>query len=156
MTVVVAARKLDEAALLRFGRALAGLLRVGDVIALAGDLGAGKTTLARGILEGLGLQEEAPSPTFALIQPYEAPPLRLPVWHVDLYRLDGEADACNLGLEEGFETALCLIEWPERLGRLLPGEALTLRLGGAGDHRLLEAHGIAAWQERLAGLEPQP
>lgn len=132
-----------------FGARLAAAARVGDVFALFGDLGAGKTTLARGLLRGLGLVGEAPSPTFTLVQTYEPPELRLPVWHCDLYRLDDPEEAIELGLEEAFDSALVLIEWPERLGRLLPASALRLHLSGAGEpQRRLTAEVPAAWEAR--------
>src|SRR5689334_4666751 len=77
----------DPQATEAFGSRLAEVLRPGDMVALSGQLGAGKTTLARGILQALGLEAEAPSPSFAIVQPYEPPEVRLPVWHVDLYRI---------------------------------------------------------------------
>jgi len=139
----------DEAATAALGTALAPLLRPGDVIALSGDLGAGKTTLARGILTALGLEEEAPSPSFAIVQPYEPPEVRLPVWHVDLYRLDNADDAEELGLEEAREYAVLLIEWPERLGVSLWSDALRLRLEIAeGGARRLTAEVPPAWEGR--------
>ena len=132
-----------------FGARLAEVARVGDVIALSGELGAGKTTLARGLLRGLGLEGEAPSPTFTLIQTYEPPEMRLPVWHCDLYRLEDPEEAIELGLEEAFDTALVIIEWPERLGRYLPPHALRLRLDGAGEpERRLTAEVPPAWESR--------
>ncbi|WP_298853571.1 tRNA (adenosine(37)-N6)-threonylcarbamoyltransferase complex ATPase subunit type 1 TsaE, partial [uncultured Sphingomonas sp.] len=109
-------RLADEAAMLALGASLAALVRPGDVIALRGDLGAGKTTLARGLLAALGLAEEAPSPTFAIVQPYAPPEVRLPVAHVDLYRLEDEEDALELGLDELSDEGVLLVEWPERLG----------------------------------------
>src|SRR5690606_25138591 len=78
----------DAAATAAVGKSLAGVLRAGDVIALEGPLGAGKTSIARGLLSALGLAGEAPSPTFAIVQPYDHPEVSLPVMHVDLYRLD--------------------------------------------------------------------
>jgi tRNA threonylcarbamoyladenosine biosynthesis protein TsaE len=117
-----------EAALNDIASNLAATLRPGDIVALSGDLGAGKTTLARGIIRALGWAGEVPSPTFTLVQPYDTIPQ---VWHVDLYRLDSPRDADALGL---FETdAVLLIEWPERLGARLPRDALRLRLDGAGE-----------------------
>lgn len=107
---------------------LGQVLRAGDIVALSGDLGAGKTTFARGVLRGLGHAGEVPSPTFTLVQPYETDP---PVWHVDLYRLAGPGDADALGLWE--TDAALLIEWPERLGDELPADALRIRIDGSGD-----------------------
>jgi tRNA threonylcarbamoyladenosine biosynthesis protein TsaE len=129
------------------GRALAPLLRPGDVVALYGDLGAGKTTLARGILRGLGFAEEAASPTFPIIQPYEE--LALPLWHVDLYRIEDPAEAEELGLEEALETGALVVEWPERLGSGLWPHALRLTLTRAGEgRRALTAEVPAAWGGR--------
>lgn len=117
-----------ESALVAWGMVLAPLLQAGDIIALNGELGAGKTTLARAILQGLGADEDVPSPSFTLVQCYDSPPLRLPAWHVDLYRLSGPDEALELGLEDAYEQTVCLIEWPDRLGRLLPASALRVRL----------------------------
>ena len=116
--------------LTRCAAALAVILRPGDVIALSGDLGAGKTTFARGVLRGLGWTGEVPSPSFTLVQTYDTTP---PVWHVDLYRLDSADEADALGLDDAWDDAVVVIEWPERLGGQLPGDALRLRLDGAGD-----------------------
>jgi len=139
----------DEAATERLGSELASRLRPGDVVALSGDLGAGKTTLARGVLKALGLQDEAPSPSFAIVQPYDLPEVRLPVWHVDLYRLEGAGDAEELGLEEALDYAVLLIEWPERLGASLWSDALRLKLEiGEGGARRLTAIVPPAWEER--------
>jgi len=139
----------SASALEQLGARIAAMVRVGDVIALSGDLGAGKTTLARGILAGLGLQEEAPSPTFTLVQSYGPPDVRLPVSHADLYRLESPAQSLELGLEEAEELGLVLIEWPERLGDWLPPQALWLRLEGApGPMRTLTARVPPAWEDR--------
>ncbi len=132
-----------------WGFGLAASLRVGDIVALSGDLGAGKTTLARGILRGLGLIGEAPSPTFTIVQTYDPPEVRLPVWHVDLYRLDTGRDVAELGLEEAYDLALVLIEWPERLGTQLPGRALRISLDGAGEpERRLTVVAPPDWEGR--------
>ncbi len=127
----------DAAATEAAGRALAQQLRLGDVIALSGDLGAGKTSLARGLLAELGLEEDAPSPSFALVIPYAPPQLRLPVWHVDLYRLDDAAEAEELGLDDALADGALIIEWPERLSWLWP-ETLRLHISMpmAGPRRL--------------------
>ena len=98
------------------GAMIAERLRPGDVVALSGDLGAGKTTLVRAILVALGLKEEAPSPTFALVQPYAPPEIRFPVAHVDLYRLTEAHEVIELGLDAYRQDGALLIEWGERLG----------------------------------------
>ena len=139
----------DAAATEALGRALGPLLREGDVVALFGDLGAGKTSLARGVLAALGLAEEAPSPTFAIVQPYAPPEVSLPVAHVDLYRLDAPEDAQELGLDEWLEDGALLIEWPERLGDALWPHALRLSLAPAPDGgRRLTWEAPAAWEAR--------
>ncbi|API60740.1 tRNA (adenosine(37)-N6)-threonylcarbamoyltransferase complex ATPase subunit type 1 TsaE [Tardibacter chloracetimidivorans] len=138
-----------EEAMRAFGARLAGCLRTGDVVALSGDLGAGKTTLARGVLEGLGLAAEAPSPSFTLVQSYAPPEVRLPVWHVDLYRLSHPEEAEELGLDEALSEGALLIEWPERLGSWLWPDALVIRIDGAGgDRRRLTATVPPAWGGR--------
>jgi tRNA threonylcarbamoyladenosine biosynthesis protein TsaE len=139
----------DVAATEALGRALAPLLRAGDVVALFGDLGMGKTSFARGVLAALGLAEEAPSPTFAIVQPYAPPEVTLPVGHVDLYRLDDPEDAEELGLDEMLEDGALLIEWPERLGDALWPQALRLafEVDPAGGRRLTWA-APAAWEGR--------
>ena len=118
----------DEPAMLALGRRLADVARIGDVIALEGGLGAGKTTLARGILEGLGLEEEAPSPSFAIVQPYDVPEVRLPVAHVDLYRLDSPEEAEELALDDYRLDSLLIVEWPDRLGEDAWSDALRLHI----------------------------
>ncbi len=123
----------DAAATEAAGAGLAPLLRAGDVVALSGDLGAGKTTFARGLLAALGLEGEAPSPSFAIVQAYVPPEVRLPVWHVDLNRLDAAADAEELGLDDALDDGVLLIEWPERLGDRLWPSALHLHLAVAAD-----------------------
>ncbi len=141
----------DEAATARLAAALAAALRPGDTIALSGDLGAGKSTLARHVLKALGWPGEVPSPTFTLVQPYEELPV--PVWHCDLYRLESPAEADALGL---FETdAALLIEWPERLGPRLPASALHLHLAGSGDApRRLTWRAPPAWETRWPPILP--
>lgn len=136
-----------------FGRRLAAVLRPGDVVALFGDLGAGKTTLARGILEGLGFKGEVASPTFPIVQAYERPDVRLPLWHVDLYRVEDEAEIEELALDEARHDAALVIEWPERLGPMLWSDALRLHLSVAGEAvRSLTATVPPAWEGRWETL----
>jgi tRNA threonylcarbamoyladenosine biosynthesis protein TsaE len=138
----------DAEATERFGRALAPLLRAGDVVALFGALGAGKTTLCRGVLRGLGFAGDVASPTFPIVQAYAPPDTRLPLWHVDLYRIERAGEIDELGLDEALETAALLIEWPERLPRSWP-EALSLTLDVQPDGaRALTASVPPAWGSR--------
>jgi tRNA threonylcarbamoyladenosine biosynthesis protein TsaE len=139
----------SEAATEALGRALAGQLRRGDVVALFGDLGAGKTTLSRGVLRGLGFEGDVQSPTFPIVLPYSAPDVRLPVWHVDLYRIEDAAELEELALGEGRTEAALLIEWPGRMGSALWPDALRLHLSVAGPGaRALTAEVPAAWEGR--------
>jgi tRNA threonylcarbamoyladenosine biosynthesis protein TsaE len=130
-----------------FGLRLAGLLRPGDALALYGDLGAGKTTLARGILRGLGHQGDVASPTFPIVLPYEE--LRIPVWHADLYRIEDPAEIAELALDEAMDGGALIIEWPERLGSGLWPHALRLTLRRSGEGaRALTAEVPPAWGGR--------
>ena len=142
-------RRLDDAAATeRVGAALAGMVGVGDVITLAGPLGAGKTSIARGLLSALGLAGEAPSPTFAIVQPYAPPETRMPVLHVDLYRIDDAGELEELGLEESLTDSVLLIEWPERAPGHWP-DALALSLEILPDGaRGLTATVPPAWKAR--------
>jgi tRNA threonylcarbamoyladenosine biosynthesis protein TsaE len=130
------------------GARLALLLRRGDVIALHGDLGAGKTTLVRGLIQSLlGHGEEVPSPTYTLVQMYEGP--GFPVWHFDLYRLENADDVQELGWDETQDGA-ALIEWPDRAGEHLPVNRLDVFLEISGDGRRARLEpGGEGWQERL-------
>ena len=138
----------DAAETEAFGERLADGLRAGDVVALYGALGAGKTTLARGILRGLGHEGDVGSPTFPIVQTYEPPDTRLPAWHVDLYRIEAVAELAELGLEEAREEGVLLIEWPDRLPWLWP-ESLKLTLAASGSGaRALTAEVPPAWGGR--------
>ncbi len=150
MSRILATRADTEA----LGAAIAAVLRPGDIIALSGDLGAGKTCLARAIIAALGWPGDVPSPTYTLVQSYDPPDVRVPVWHVDLYRIENPDEADALGL---FETdAALIIEWPERLGARLPPETLKLRLEGSGDApRRLTWEAAPAWEGRWPPLPPQ-
>jgi tRNA threonylcarbamoyladenosine biosynthesis protein TsaE len=141
----MAIRLADAEATEAFGRALAPLLRVGDAVALAGPLGAGKTTLARGVLRGLGFAGDVASPTFPIVQPYDTEP---PLWHVDLYRIERTGELAELGLDEARAEAAMLIEWPERLARAWPDLlVLTLAVEGNGA-RALTCAVPPAWEAR--------
>ena len=141
----------DELATARLGATIAGSLGAGDVVALSGPLGAGKTALARGAIARLTGRAEAPSPTFTLVETYEAE--NFPLFHFDLYRLEKAEDVWELGLEEALE-GVCLIEWPERIEALLPAGTLLVRLSMDGEGRRALVRGGAGWAERLAGLNP--
>lgn len=137
----------DEKATLAFGRKLARALKPGDVVTLAGALSAGKTTLVRGLLEALGHQGEVPSPSFAIVQPYEA--LDPPVWHVDLYRIEKISDLAELGLEDIREEGVLVVEWPDHAGPDVWPEALALSLEvGEDGARALTAVVPASWEGR--------
>jgi tRNA threonylcarbamoyladenosine biosynthesis protein TsaE len=141
----------DAAATHALGRRLGERIGPGDVVCLSGNLGAGKTTLARGAIEAwTGQPEEAPSPTYTLVQTYDGG--RGELWHVDLYRLKRPDDAWELGLEDAFVSAACLIEWPERLEGQLPHDRLDVELKPEGEGRsaALKAHG--SWRTKLATI----
>jgi tRNA threonylcarbamoyladenosine biosynthesis protein TsaE len=116
-------------------RLIAPFLGAGDVILLEGPIGAGKTHFARSLIQArlaeVGRTEDVPSPTFTLVQIYDVD--NAEIWHADLYRLTQAGEVVELGLAEAFETAICLVEWPERLGDLLPANALTVTLSYLAD-----------------------
>ena len=143
----------DLDATARLGRRLAALLGRGDVIGLGGDLGAGKTTLARHIIGALaGRAMEVPSPTFTLVQAYDLAAFTL--WHFDLYRIEQPGDVLELGLDEALDHGVSLIEWPERMGPLIPAERLDVvlsqRPGDESRQVHLAAHG--SWTSRLSEI----
>lgn len=137
----------DEKATAAFGARLARLLRAGDVVRLSGDLGAGKSTLARGTIAALTEVKDAPSPTFTFVEAYETPDFLL--WHFDLYRLEQPGDVWELGLEEALEDGAVMIEWPERIEGMIADEGLLIRLEIIGAARIAHISGDAAWKERL-------
>lgn len=136
----------DEAATARLGAALARVVRPRDVITLSGPLGVGKTALARGLIGALGHQGDVPSPSFAIVQPYEE--LDPPLWHVDLYRIENRSEIEELGLDSAADAVL-LVEWPERAGEHSWPDALRLSLEFGSDHdRILTAKVPPSWEGR--------
>ena len=138
----------DDSATRAAGAKLAPLLQAGDMVAFHGGLGAGKTTLSRGLISALmGAETEVPSPTYTLVQTYEAP--TFDVFHYDLYRLESPNELYELGWDET-QNGVALIEWPERAGTRLPAWRLDITLAAYEDGRklTLEGHG-EDWQTRL-------
>ncbi|KPQ06924.1 MAG: tRNA threonylcarbamoyl adenosine modification protein YjeE [Rhodobacteraceae bacterium HLUCCA12] len=143
----------DPAAMTCFAARLAPMLRAGDVLLLEGPIGAGKTHFARALIQSLlPVPEDVPSPTFTLVQTYEGAAFE--IWHADLYRLTHPDEAVELGLTEAFETALCLVEWPDRLGPDRPKKALTLRFSAQPDdvRDMALLSDAPEWASRLKGL----
>ncbi len=144
----------DLAAMQTYGAAIAARLQPGDVVALTGGLGAGKTTLARAVLFALGHAGEVPSPTFTIIETYGAPPLLLPVVHADFYRLEHPGELIEIGLDDYREGAVLLAEWPDHAGGFEhePGcLSISLELVGesGADGRIAIARGGADWVGRM-------
>jgi len=118
----------NEQELAALAARLAPLLKTGDVVTLEGDLGAGKTAFARALIRSFAPEEEVPSPTFTLVQVYELP--QISIWHFDLYRLaEKEMDVLELGWDDARINGVCLVEWPDRLGKLLPKDRLEIKIG---------------------------
>ncbi len=146
----------SEAATAALAGDLARLARAGDVFALAGELGAGKTVFARAFINALAPKpEEIPSPTFTLVQAYDLD--RVTVYHFDLFRLAGPDEVFELGIEEAFAGGISLIEWPDRLGRLLPGDHFWLSLAHGGEpnsrRATLTGHGNCARRLKEAHID---
>jgi tRNA threonylcarbamoyl adenosine modification protein YjeE len=143
----------DEATTARLAARLAAIARVGDIIALEGDLGVGKTTFARAFIRASGVADrEIPSPTFTLVQVYDA--AEAEIWHFDLYRLAAADEAWELGIEEAFLSGISLIEWPDRLGLLLPQRrlAIALEFGARPEARCAVIEGDTEWCARLCEI----
>jgi len=137
----------DLAAVAVLGQRIARLVRAGDVVALEGSLGAGKTTLARAIIAALGHEGEVPSPTFTIIETYDE--LRLPVVHADFYRLESPQEAEQLGLDDYREGAVLIAEWPESAGGFAhEANCLHIRLETGGEGRKAIVECGASWQSR--------
>lgn len=136
----------DEEETARVGAKLAAVARPGEVITLSGPLGVGKTALARGFIEARGYEGEVPSPSFAIVQPYDE--LQPPVWHVDLYRVEESSEIEELGLDCVLD-AILLVEWPDRAGNQAWPDALALSLDFAKDgERCLTAKVPPSWVGR--------
>jgi tRNA threonylcarbamoyladenosine biosynthesis protein TsaE len=149
MTLNIVLDLPDPAATDALGERLAAILRPGDVVALEGPLGAGKTALARATVRALtDPAEEVPSPTFTLVQVYQAP--AGPLYHFDLYRLEAPDQAVELGIDDAFAEGISLVEWPDRLGGYLPRRHLKIALeaGPEKDSRIARISGGAVWTER--------
>ncbi|MEJ6479436.1 MAG: tRNA (adenosine(37)-N6)-threonylcarbamoyltransferase complex ATPase subunit type 1 TsaE [Octadecabacter sp.] len=145
----------SEAETVLFAQDLAAILVAGDTILLAGPIGAGKTALARALIRArLENDEDVPSPTFTLVQTYDAGDIE--IWHCDLYRLTQIDELIELGLDHAFETAICLIEWPDRLGSYAPHDALTLTMAApqsmSETAHQMTVSGNKKWAQRLGGL----
>jgi tRNA threonylcarbamoyl adenosine modification protein YjeE len=138
----------DEAATVALGARIASGLGPGGAVLLTGELGAGKTALARAILRALGVTEHVPSPTFTLVQAYETS--ALVVRHFDLYRIEAESELDELGLDDALSEGAVLIEWPERAAARLPADALRVEMTVTGETlRRARVSGPASWKEAL-------
>lgn len=141
----------DDAAMRAFGARLGPYLKAGDTICLTGDLGAGKTTLSRGLIQALCPDiSEVPSPTYTLLQTYSAP--GFDIWHFDLYRIKAPSEIWELGMEDAIYDGVTLIEWPQQMGDLKPDGTLDIdiRFDGAGRKAILYL--TPAWKARLHDL----
>ncbi|AWB50032.1 tRNA (adenosine(37)-N6)-threonylcarbamoyltransferase complex ATPase subunit type 1 TsaE [Gemmobacter aquarius] len=146
MTVTLALP--DEDATTRLGEWLASHMSAGQTLLLQGPIGAGKSHLARALIRArLGRFEDVPSPTFTLVQVYDAD---VEIWHADLYRLTHPDEVLELGLDDAFDRAICLIEWPDRLGSYLPEHAVRVSLRAEGEGRIATLSGNLPWLDALA------
>lgn len=133
----------------QFAASVATILKTGDTLLLTGEIGAGKSAFARAVIRFIAQAEiEVPSPTFTLVQTYEFECFE--IWHCDLYRLTHPDEAFELGLDEAFATAVCLIEWPDRLGADAPETALTLHFAAHADGHTVSFTPSKQWASRLA------
>ena len=150
MSAVIEMESPSPARTRKLGSDLGRLAEAGDVILLTGDLGSGKTTLVQGISRGLGIREPARSPTFVLVSEHHG---RLPLYHVDLYRIGGLEEALDAGIEECVEgEGVCVVEWADRVPAIFPPEHLSIHLAMTGARtRRLEIRANGARYETLAG-----
>lgn len=139
----------DLPAVNALGKRIAATLQAGDVVALSGPLGAGKTTLARAILAGLGYQDEVPSPTFTILEIYTPPAVRLPVVHADFYRLNDPHEVEELGLSDYRESAAMLAEWPDKAGGFVSESGyLGIDIAIQDNRRMATIKRGTGWRER--------
>ena len=148
---------VDLSACQRLAAGLAPLLKTGDILTFEGNLGTGKTEFCRALIHAIGYTEEVPSPTFNLVQIYEPTldDLNTPtIWHIDLYRIEKPEDIFELGIEEAFDTAITLIEWPDRMGHFLPKGNLeiNIKMGEVDGSRKITISGNNHWKTRLERL----
>lgn len=142
----------SEAQTEAFAKSLFQVARIGDVFLLEGDIGAGKTSLARAFIKtACGSETDVPSPTFTLVQTYDFESGE--IWHCDLYRLTSPDEAIELGLDAAFQTAITLIEWPDRLADMAPKSALRVAMRSVGDGREAMLFGNEGWEARLDALD---
>lgn len=134
-----------------FAAQIAAILRIGDTLLLSGDIGAGKSAFSRAVIRAHAQADiDVPSPTFTLVQTYAFDDFE--IWHCDLYRLTHPDEALELGLDQAFETAVCLIEWPDRLGGDAPDNALTLHFAANETGHSVSFSASDSWAARLDGI----
>lgn len=137
---------------MRFAEHMAGVLKRGDTVLLSGEIGAGKSAFSRALIRAkAGAAIEVPSPTFTLVQTYDFDTVE--IWHCDLYRLTHPDEVFELGLDEAFEDAICLIEWPDRLGDTAPQNALTLHFEARAGGHAVSFSPSAEWVTRLGAYD---
>lgn len=143
----------NETETAELGAKIATIVQKSDVICLIGPLGAGKTCFARGFVRsagGAGADAEIPSPTFTLVQTYEAPAFT--IWHFDFYRIESPEEVYELGVEEAFDTGVSLVEWPEKAPEVLPPDRLEIFLAPQGEGRSIRLAGGPHWATRIEKL----
>ncbi|MCR9212743.1 MAG: tRNA (adenosine(37)-N6)-threonylcarbamoyltransferase complex ATPase subunit type 1 TsaE [Proteobacteria bacterium] len=151
MITMAVCNTIDET--VAFASSLAGFLRAGDILALEGDLGSGKTVFARAIVHALcGEEVEVPSPTFNLLLTYECQGTGIPLYHYDLYRLEQSEEVLELDIEDAFDEGISLIEWPGQMGSFLPPTALTVQIKTmpSANSREISLLGNPDWLARLS------
>ncbi len=154
---IVSRRCISEEQTARFAQELEKYLKLGDVVALSGTLGAGKTAFARALIQNrFGTDVDVPSPTFNLLIIYDDGPNDIPIYHYDMYRVEEPEEVFELGLEDALDTGICLIEWADRMGPYLPDDPLRVSIEYPTEDeegvRIISLAGSARWKKRLNGL----